>query len=172
VRRRRTTRWGRRLRRTACCAFLPALPAELAPRPRTARAATSPVAAGGGAIEHNPLVPWPEGATALGAILFRYRQPIPLLTHLDVVEAFPADWSCYYYGRGTADDKFMAATSVANLVVIGPTATLSWRWRRTRRSATAMRLASDQVAHQQPRVVLVRMGSEKRREAHPVKGGT
>jgi hypothetical protein len=25
-----------------------------------------PVAAGGGAIEHNPLAPWPEGATAPG----------------------------------------------------------------------------------------------------------
>ena len=54
------------------------------------------------------------------------RKPILLLAHLDVVEALPADWSFdpfkltekdgYYYGRGTADDKFMAATFVANLI--------------------------------------------------------
>src|SRR6202035_5982839 len=54
------------------------------------------------------------------------QKPILLLAHLDVVEALPADWSFdpfkltekdgYYYGRGTADDKFMAATFVANLI--------------------------------------------------------
>src|SRR5580700_5906153 len=54
------------------------------------------------------------------------RKPILLLAHLDVVEALPTDWSFdpfkltekdgYYYGRGTADDKFMAATFVANLI--------------------------------------------------------
>ena len=54
------------------------------------------------------------------------RKPILLLAHLDVVEALPADWSFdpfkltekdgYYYGRGTADDKYMAATFVANLI--------------------------------------------------------
>ncbi|MEX2153839.1 MAG: M20/M25/M40 family metallo-hydrolase [Gemmatimonadaceae bacterium] len=59
-----------------------------------------------------------EGAT---------RQPVLLLAHLDVVEALKADWSSdldpfvfterdgYYYGRGTADDKAMAAIFVANV---------------------------------------------------------
>ena len=54
------------------------------------------------------------------------RQPVMLLAHLDVVEALKADWSPefdpfvftekegYYYGRGTADDKAMAAIFVAN----------------------------------------------------------
>src|SRR5258706_447895 len=54
------------------------------------------------------------------------RKPILLLAHLDVVEALPADWSFdpfkltetdgYYYGRGSGDDKFMAATFVTNLI--------------------------------------------------------
>jgi acetylornithine deacetylase/succinyl-diaminopimelate desuccinylase-like protein len=54
------------------------------------------------------------------------RKPILLLAHLDVVEALPADWSFdpfkltekdgYYYGRGTGDDKYMAAAFVANLI--------------------------------------------------------
>ncbi len=54
------------------------------------------------------------------------RKPILLLAHLDVVEALPADWSFdpfkltendgYYYGRGSGDDKYMAATFVANLI--------------------------------------------------------
>lgn len=55
-------------------------------------------------------------------------KPILLLAHLDVVEANREDWSKdldpfrfterdgYYYGRGTADDKAMAAIFVANLV--------------------------------------------------------
>lgn len=54
------------------------------------------------------------------------RRPLILLAHLDVVEALKADWSPdldpfvfterdgYYYGRGTADDKAMAAIFVAN----------------------------------------------------------
>ena len=54
------------------------------------------------------------------------RRPVLLLAHLDVVEALKADWSAdldpfvfteregYYYGRGTADDKAMAAIFVAN----------------------------------------------------------
>jgi acetylornithine deacetylase/succinyl-diaminopimelate desuccinylase-like protein len=53
-------------------------------------------------------------------------KPLVLLAHLDVVEALKADWSPefdpfvftekegYYYGRGTADDKAMAAIFVAN----------------------------------------------------------
>src|SRR5437867_3809561 len=54
------------------------------------------------------------------------RRPMLLLAHLDVVEAKPEDWSVdpfkliekdgYFYGRGTGDDKFMAAAFVANLV--------------------------------------------------------
>jgi len=54
------------------------------------------------------------------------RKPILLLAHLDVVPAIPADWSIdpfkftendgYYYGRGTGDDKYMAASFVANLI--------------------------------------------------------
>src|SRR2546423_2774243 len=56
------------------------------------------------------------------------RRPILLLAHLDVVEAKKEDWSPdlypfklterdgYYYGRGSVDDKAMAAIFVANLI--------------------------------------------------------
>jgi acetylornithine deacetylase/succinyl-diaminopimelate desuccinylase-like protein len=54
------------------------------------------------------------------------RKPMLLLAHLDVVEARPEDWSVepfrltekdgYFYGRGSGDDKYMAATFVANLI--------------------------------------------------------
>jgi acetylornithine deacetylase/succinyl-diaminopimelate desuccinylase-like protein len=54
------------------------------------------------------------------------RKPILLLAHLDVVAANAEDWSLdpfkftekdgYFYGRGTSDDKAMAATLVANLI--------------------------------------------------------
>ena len=54
------------------------------------------------------------------------RKPILLVAHLDVVPAKPEDWSYdpfkltekdgYYYGRGTSDDKYMAASFVANLI--------------------------------------------------------
>jgi acetylornithine deacetylase/succinyl-diaminopimelate desuccinylase-like protein len=54
------------------------------------------------------------------------RRPILLMAHLDVVEALASDWSFdpfkltekdgYFYGRGSGDDKFMAATFVANLI--------------------------------------------------------
>ena len=54
------------------------------------------------------------------------RKPILLLAHLDVVPARPEDWSVdpfkliekdgYFYARGSIDDKFMAATFVANLI--------------------------------------------------------
>jgi acetylornithine deacetylase/succinyl-diaminopimelate desuccinylase-like protein len=55
-------------------------------------------------------------------------KPILLLAHIDVVEAKKEDWSPdldpfkfiekdgYYYGRGTSDDKAMAAIFVANLL--------------------------------------------------------
>ncbi|HEY3306031.1 MAG TPA: M20/M25/M40 family metallo-hydrolase [Candidatus Binatia bacterium] len=54
------------------------------------------------------------------------RRPILLLAHLDVVEARREDWSFdpfkfqeqdgYFLGRGTSDDKAMAAIFVANLL--------------------------------------------------------
>jgi acetylornithine deacetylase/succinyl-diaminopimelate desuccinylase-like protein len=54
------------------------------------------------------------------------KKPIMLLAHIDVVEAKRDDWSMdpfsliekdgYFYGRGTSDDKFMAAAFIANLI--------------------------------------------------------
>jgi acetylornithine deacetylase/succinyl-diaminopimelate desuccinylase-like protein len=54
------------------------------------------------------------------------RKPLLLLAHIDVVEAKREDWSFdpfkflekdgYYYGRGTSDDKAMAAIFIANLI--------------------------------------------------------
>lgn len=56
------------------------------------------------------------------------RKPLLLLAHIDVVEARKEDWSDgldpfklterdgYFYGRGTSDDKAMAAIFVANLI--------------------------------------------------------
>jgi acetylornithine deacetylase/succinyl-diaminopimelate desuccinylase-like protein len=54
------------------------------------------------------------------------RKPLLLLAHLDVVDAKRADWSFdpftflekdgFFYGRGTSDDKSMAAQFVANLI--------------------------------------------------------
>ena len=54
------------------------------------------------------------------------RKPMLLLAHLDVVEARREDWSFdpfaflekdgYFYGRGTSDDKSMAAQLVANVI--------------------------------------------------------
>jgi acetylornithine deacetylase/succinyl-diaminopimelate desuccinylase-like protein len=54
------------------------------------------------------------------------RRPILLLAHLDVVEAQQSEWSVnpfelteregHFYGRGTTDDKAMAAIWVANLI--------------------------------------------------------
>jgi len=54
------------------------------------------------------------------------RKPILLLAHIDVVEAKREDWTTdpfklvekdgYFYGRGTADNKHMAAAFVANLI--------------------------------------------------------
>ena len=55
------------------------------------------------------------------------RKPILLLAHLDVVEAKREDWSVdpfklteqdgYFYGRGTSDDKAMAANYVDKLIL-------------------------------------------------------
>lgn len=54
------------------------------------------------------------------------RKPMLLVAHIDVVEARREDWTeepfkltekdGYFYGRGTGDDKFMAAAFVANLI--------------------------------------------------------
>jgi acetylornithine deacetylase/succinyl-diaminopimelate desuccinylase-like protein len=54
------------------------------------------------------------------------RKPILLMAHIDVVEAKREDWTTdpfqlvekdgYFYGRGTGDDKYMAATFVTNLI--------------------------------------------------------
>jgi acetylornithine deacetylase/succinyl-diaminopimelate desuccinylase-like protein len=54
------------------------------------------------------------------------RKPLLLLAHTDVVEAKREDWSVdpftfleqdgYFYGRGTSDDKAMAAIFIANLI--------------------------------------------------------
>ncbi len=54
------------------------------------------------------------------------RRPILVMAHLDVVEARQEDWTYnpfklqevdgYFYGRGSGDDKFMAAMFVANLI--------------------------------------------------------
>ncbi|MGH8237935.1 MAG: M20/M25/M40 family metallo-hydrolase, partial [Steroidobacteraceae bacterium] len=75
----------------------------------------------------------PPGNAKKGNLVARLRgdgtqKPVLLVAHLDVVEAHKADWSAdldpfklierdgYYYGRGTADDKAMAAIFVANLI--------------------------------------------------------
>ena len=74
-----------------------------------------------------------EPAPLKGNLVARLRgtgesRPILLLAHIDVVEAKKEDWSGgldpfklterdgYFYGRGTMDDKGMAAIYVANLV--------------------------------------------------------
>ena len=54
------------------------------------------------------------------------RRPVLLLAHLDVVEARKEDWTTdpftflekdgFFYGRGTTDDKSMAAQFVANMI--------------------------------------------------------
>jgi acetylornithine deacetylase/succinyl-diaminopimelate desuccinylase-like protein len=78
----------------------------------------------------------PPGKPTKGNLVVRYRgrqsaaagapKPILLLAHLDVVAANRADWprdpfvlheeGGYFLGRGTADDKAMAAIFVANLL--------------------------------------------------------
>src|SRR5262245_51246418 len=66
-----------------------------------------------------------------GNLVARYRgsgrqKPLLLLAHLDVVEALRSDWSVdpfkliekdgYFWGRGTTDDKAMAAAWIAMLI--------------------------------------------------------
>ncbi len=74
------------------------------------------------------------GNNRKGNLVARYRsanpkrKPLLLLAHIDVVEARKEDWSDnldpfklterdgYFYGRGTTDDKAMAAIFVTNLI--------------------------------------------------------
>jgi acetylornithine deacetylase/succinyl-diaminopimelate desuccinylase-like protein len=76
----------------------------------------------------------PAGNAKKGNLVARFRsptataKPLLLLAHIDVVEARKEDWSDgldpfkfterdgYYYGRGTMDDKAMAAIFIANLI--------------------------------------------------------
>src|SRR5262249_46525294 len=72
-----------------------------------------------------------ESAPKRGDLVARLRgtgkkKPMILMAHLDVVEAKREDWTTdpfklvekdgYFYGRGTTDDKFMAASWVANMI--------------------------------------------------------
>ena len=75
----------------------------------------------------------PGSDTTKGNLVVLYRggsaakgKPLLLLAHLDVVAAFAADWprdpftlfeeNGFFYGRGSSDDKAMAAIFVANLL--------------------------------------------------------
>lgn len=74
----------------------------------------------------------PPSQPTKGNLVVRYRgrggplKPVLLLAHLDVVAALRSDWSRdpfelqeangFFYGRGTSDDKSMAAMFVANLL--------------------------------------------------------
>ena len=76
----------------------------------------------------------PNGKPTKGNLVVRYRgkggalarKPVLLLAHLDVVAAIRSDWprdpfvlheeNGYFLGRGTSDDKSMAAIFVANLL--------------------------------------------------------
>lgn len=76
----------------------------------------------------------PPGDSTKGNLIVRYHgrgganapKPLLLLAHIDVVAALRSDWSRdpfelqedngFFYGRGSADDKAMAAIFVANLL--------------------------------------------------------
>ncbi|HEX8421855.1 MAG TPA: M20/M25/M40 family metallo-hydrolase, partial [Pyrinomonadaceae bacterium] len=100
---------------------------------QAAEAMRARLLAGGFAAEDVRVVV-PAGNAKKGNLVARYRspaatrKPLLLLAHIDVVEARKEDWSDgldpfkfteregYYYGRGTLDDKAMAAIFVANLI--------------------------------------------------------
>jgi acetylornithine deacetylase/succinyl-diaminopimelate desuccinylase-like protein len=86
----------------------------------------------GGYAEEDVRVLVPEDYPRKGNLITRLRgtgarRPLLLLAHLDVVEARKEDWSFdpfklteqdgYFYGRGTTDDKAMAAIWIANLIL-------------------------------------------------------
>ena len=93
----------------------------MAARVRDAGFAASDIFVGGARPEKHNLVVRLHGRAGTT------RKPL-LLAHIDVVEALKADWSDnldpfvfterdgYYYGRGTADDKAMAAIFIANII--------------------------------------------------------
>ena len=85
------------------------------------------LAAGFPAADVQVLVPAPRKGNMVARLRGTgARRPLLLLAHLDVVEANREDWSVdpfklleqdgYFYGRGTTDDKAMAASFVANLI--------------------------------------------------------
>jgi acetylornithine deacetylase/succinyl-diaminopimelate desuccinylase-like protein len=85
------------------------------------------IAAGFPAADVQVLVPTPRKGNMVARLRGTgARRPLLLLAHLDVVEANREDWSVdpfkllerdgYFYGRGTTDDKAMAASFVANLI--------------------------------------------------------
>jgi len=85
------------------------------------------VAAGVPAADVQVLAPAPRKGNMVARLRGTgARRPLLLLAHLDVVEANREDWSVdpfkllerdgYFYGRGTTDDKAMAAAFVANLI--------------------------------------------------------
>jgi len=85
------------------------------------------IAAGFPAADVQVLVPAPRKGNMVARLRGTgARRPLLLLAHLDVVEANREDWSVdpfkllerdgYFYGRGTTDDKAMAASFVANLI--------------------------------------------------------
>jgi acetylornithine deacetylase/succinyl-diaminopimelate desuccinylase-like protein len=85
------------------------------------------IAAGFPAADVQVLAPAPRKGNLVARLRGTgVRRPLLLLAHLDVVEANREDWSVdpfklleqdgYFYGRGTTDDKAMAAAFVANLI--------------------------------------------------------